>query len=225
MHSFNKRNLTSSASLYFYKSNLSDLKTIYAANKDTHEQNKYFAFDSSIHATLAAYNRISGDEQYTFDTLQSLFKDNWFSSGYPSKTEEEKFFRKGLIMLSHYFINRLDEGRDSLIINKVLSMQIHNQISVSLWARIDKVLEHDDGSLEIVDYKSGRNINHIPNFNLDLRSIVYALLVHNKFGILPIHLSYYYLSCNKKFTSVICSDDIPKLYDCLSKLVLIDKRY
>ncbi|MCY6370653.1 PD-(D/E)XK nuclease family protein [Clostridium ganghwense] len=178
-------------------------------NNVTNTSNKYFAFDKSIHNTLAEFNKIYAEKDRTLKKLLELLDKNWVSDGYLSPKEENKFKLRGFTMLTNYFANPLDVGQDTFIINKILRKKVSKNLVLT--AKLDKVYERTDGDFEIIDYKTGRVINHTENFNLNIRSVTYMLLIEQKLGIFPKFLSYYYLSYNKKFTHVITKTDIENL--------------
>lgn len=197
-----------------YNTNTKNPNTKCKSSMSIARQNKYFAFDKTIHTTLAEYNKQRFRPEVNLLTLYQLLKDNWVSTGYESLDEEQDFYNRALKLLMNYARNPLDSSYDSLIINKALYSKINQRLA--LWSKIDRVYENSDNSIEIVDYKTGRVINHKQNFNLDLKTAVYVLLVHNNLNIFPNYVSYYYLSCNKKFTREFHYADLPKIYDFLS---------
>jgi hypothetical protein len=178
-------------------------------------KNKYFSFNQSIHAVMAYINRMDPKSIRDITDIDNLLSDNWVSDGYKDKSEEEASFIKGLIIVARYIQSPLDIGRDNIIVNKNLSWQIKKNNTLN--CKIDKVFELEDGTLELVDYKSGRIIKHTDNFELDLRTSAYVVLLYENFKFLPSTVSYYYLRPNIKFSRNISEADLhhsyKKIYD------------
>jgi ATP-dependent exoDNAse (exonuclease V) beta subunit len=171
---------------------------------------KYFAFNQSIHAVMTSINRNDPKSVRYIKNIDKLLQDNWVSKGYVTRSEEETAFIKGVVILGNYVNNPLDIGIDNIIIDKNLSCQIKKNGTLS--CRIDKVYETEEGKLEIVDYKTGRIINHIENFDLDLRTAIYIVVHYENLKVFPDAVSYYYLRYNKKFTRILSTSDLHLAY-------------
>jgi CRISPR/Cas system-associated exonuclease Cas4 (RecB family) len=138
--------------------------------------------------------------------LLSLLEDSWINAGYETTNEENLFKYKAFKLLQYYSENPKDIGIDNLLISSTLKIKLPNNLTIS--SKIDKVYERADSGLEVVDYKTGSNINSCLNFNSNIQLPIYLLLVHDKFNIYPKAISYYYLRHNKKFTYFITKADI-----------------
>lgn len=184
--------------------------------------NKYLAFDKSIHQTMAEFNKTRGSHDKTLQDLFNGLENNWVNEGYESWFEEQKFKYRARKMLASYFCCPLDSGNENLIIDKVISRNIDRK--TMLFSKVDKVYEKKDGSIEIIDYKSGYVVNHANNFPLYLRSSVLLLLTYWKLEILPSFISYYYLRYNKKLTHYVLPEDIDAATYIVNKK-LLKKRF
>lgn len=109
-------------------------------------------------------------------------------------------------MLVSYTGNPLDIGVDTFLVNKLLCKQLDARKYI--FRRVDKVYKKLDGSVEIVDYKTGRIVSHRDNFNLDYPSACSISLVMDRLGIVPDYISYYYLYYNEKVTHKISGHEI-----------------
>jgi DNA helicase-2/ATP-dependent DNA helicase PcrA len=68
-----------------------------------------------------------------------------------------------------------------------------------LTGRIDRVDRHQDGSYEIIDYKTG-SAKRAAELQRDLQLGVYALAAREVFRFEPLRLSYYYLETSERVT-------------------------
>ncbi|MDW8802640.1 PD-(D/E)XK nuclease family protein [Clostridium sp. A1-XYC3] len=170
------------------------------------KSNKFLSFDQSIHQTMADFNMIIDREEKTIKMLLNLLERNWIEEGYESYREEGRFKIRAHNMLLSYYYNPQDIGIDSLITNKTLRKKINKR--VTLFAKVDKVIERADGSIEVIDYKSGYVRRHADDFPLDLRCALTMILVYYQINLYPSYISYYYLNYNKKVTKTIRNIDI-----------------
>lgn len=158
--------------------------------------NKYISFGNSMHLTLADFNLIKDNNYRTLDNLHNLLRKNWIRDGYESREEEREFGLMGIDMLSNYYSNPLDKGTENLLIEQMVYKDFRRYI---LCGKIDKVYIAEDGSIEILDYKTGNTISPID----DLQLPIYLILAKEKTGLYPSKVSLYYLSQNKKITKDI----------------------
>ncbi|KGK84831.1 PD-(D/E)XK nuclease family protein [Clostridium sp. HMP27] len=177
--------------------------------------NKFLAFDKTIHQTMADFNMLSECERGQKKALLNLLRKNWITEGYESPVEEQKFRIRAHNVLATYFYSPLDIGADVFTVNRTLSEKVDKKIF--LFSKIDKVYERFDGGIEVVDYKSGYLVKHMSNFPMDLKSAITLKLIYLKLGVYPDFISYYYLTYNRKFTRKISNEDI------IDASILIDK--
>jgi RecB family exonuclease len=80
-----------------------------------------------------------------------------------------------------------------------------------LVGRIDRVDEHPDGSLEIIDYKSGRNEITEADVEADLAMSVYQLLLQAKYPDRPIRATIFALKSGKSASWSMPTEDLEVL--------------
>ncbi|WP_202709472.1 RecB family exonuclease [Sporosalibacterium faouarense] len=175
--------------------------------------NKYMAFGNSMHLTLADFNKLTENKYRTIDNLHNLLRKNWIRDGYDSRDEEREFGLWGLEMLTNYFKNPQDKGSDNLIIEEMIYL---NKEDYTLCGKLDKVYKNENGTTEILDYKTSKSISSIDNLQLPL----YLMLAKSKLGYYPSVVSLYYLAENKKISKEVnesfiakCTNDVLSLCD------------
>jgi putative RecB family exonuclease len=130
-----------------------------------HKARAGFSFGTTLHKTLEAYHAAGGPENVSLETLQTSLTTNWISPGYATPEQEVAFQEEGQKILEAYHTaqveakSRAEAGEAPpearlLYSEKTLKMDLTPEIVLS--GRVDRVDEHFDQSLEIVDYKSGR---------------------------------------------------------------------
>lgn len=159
---------------------------------DKSPPNKYLSFGNSIHATLAQFNKVTDTSYRTLDHLIDLFKKNWIRSGYDSIEEERYFGLRGMDMLTEYFHDPQDVSKQNYLVEEMIKFQINKQFI--LCGKIDKLFLNSHDQIELLDYKTGKNICPMDS----LQNAIYLLLSKHVLGRYPDIVSFYHLSHNKK---------------------------
>jgi DNA helicase II / ATP-dependent DNA helicase PcrA len=111
-------------------------------------------FGDTIHKTMHAfYELVKSGEHHTKETLLRLLDEHWSSAGYGGKQYEEKMKAHGRELLQGFF----EKGYDPKIIPTALEEPFKIKITptLTLGGKIDRIDTHSDGTIEIIDYKTG----------------------------------------------------------------------
>ena len=140
----------------------------------------------------------------------NILEERWVKEGFTSKSHETKFFEKGKLYLEGF----LKEGFDPKIIPVSLEQRFtlplpskEEEKPLKIGGVMDRVDVFPDGSLEIVDYKTGATIPSQSEVDKNLQLTFYALastsIREEPFNKLPeeISLSLYFLDTQDKLTS------------------------
>ncbi len=163
------------------------------------------SFGSSLHATLRDFYLLiqNGKTKDEID-LESIYKKNWLREGYNHKKDQEKYYNLGLNIIKDYLENNFNENIKS-IVETPFKFFLNNLCIGGIIDRIDFL---PDGTIEIIDYKTGNNLPDEKKLSKNLQLTIYALaLMSSKTSTLPtindpekIKLSLYYLEKNKKLS-------------------------
>ena len=167
------------------------------------------SFGISIHETLKNfYLRIKEGDKPTEKLIRNLLKDSWVKGGFSSKVHENKFFEKGKM----YLFGFLKEGFNSKIIPVSMEQRfilplpgINKERPLKIGGVMDRVDLSSEGSIEIVDYKTGATIPSQKEVDKNLQLTFYALAASSireePFNKEPdfINLSLYFLDTQDKF--------------------------
>ena len=141
----------------------------------------YYSFGSTLHKVLERFHD-SGDAGVT-TTEQALvaYEEGWIEAGYASAEEMQEAFGEGREILERYVGQLIEKPREAvtLAVEKQLRMPFGDDFD--LVGRIDRIDEYPDGTLEIVDYKSGRSDVTAEDVEADLAMGIYQLLVRDKY--------------------------------------------
>ena len=162
--------------------------------------NKFLSFGTSIHTTLAQFNKITSDEYRSEANLHKLLRKNWIRDGFESIEEEREYGLRALDMLSQYFNDPKDQGKQNLIIEEMIKKDMGG--GVVLTGKLDKVYLRNDNLIETIDYKTGAKVEAVSLVQLP----IYILLTQEKLGCYPDIISYYYLSNNYKMEVKVTDD-------------------
>ncbi|MFH1286695.1 MAG: UvrD-helicase domain-containing protein [Candidatus Magasanikbacteria bacterium] len=205
----------------------------------------YFSYGNSIHKTLQTFyekiqelNRVSQGSLFdlpqkksevmeiavpTQEELLSYFEEAWISDWYNSKRQREEYYEKGKSVLKTFYKEHegqwtVPAGIESWFKVKVGEYLVHG--------RIDRFDVQGDGSLNIIDYKTGKGKEKLST--ADKRQLLLYQLAAETLpeyrNIGPVGaLTFYYLDDNLKSEFVGKPKDIEKLKEWIGQT--IDKIY
>lgn len=138
----------------------------------------YYSFGLTLHRVLEAFHT-SGDRGVpTAHEAIAAMEENWLDAGYSSPDEMADAIGEGKQILERYVEQqRVPTAAKTLCVEKTFKLDFDD---FRLLGRVDRVDEHPDGSLEIVDYKSGRQTVTDEDVASDLAMGCYQLLVRHK---------------------------------------------
>ncbi len=154
-----------------------------------HRARAGYAFGHSLHRALDAFHNAGGTETVTAEDLTASLETVWVAKGYTDTEQETAFREEGVRILQEYHAASVAARSaaaepeappppTTLWTEKTLRMDLSPEIALS--GRIDRVDEHADGSLEIVDYKSGRDTVNNEEVKDSLALSIYQILVKQK---------------------------------------------
>lgn len=157
-------------------------------------------FGSSVHDTVNIfYNKIKEGQTPTLELLREVYDNCWIGAGYLSKAHENARKENGWEMMEGFFEY---ESKRNFMVPAFMERNFRLKIGdVAFSGRIDRIDKLEDGTFEVVDYKTGSSKKNI-NLNKDLQLSLYALACKEIFGIRVSKLSLFYLEdCSKASTS------------------------
>jgi RecB family exonuclease len=135
----------------------------------------------------------------SLDELLAEYQKGWSGAGFSSPEEEAEQFAAGRAMLQKYLEEAPapEEAPATLLREKMLKMDRGFYV---LRGRVDRLDEWPDGTLDIVDYKSGRREVTEEQVRADVGLMVYETLVRNVFPERPVRVAIHALRPNQRLT-------------------------
>lgn len=163
----------------------------------------YFTMGNHVHATLREFLSRTPIELRTPKTIKELLRRNWRQCriGFKNKEDEKRWAQKALAQLER-FVEEQDVAVQPLMVETSLEAQITPQ--VILRGRVDRVDTEADGSLHIIDYKTGNMPEEMDWSQLHL----YALILTRKLPYQVSKASFHYLSAGAVQTAEILPEVI-----------------
>lgn len=155
----------------------------------------YSALGSSIHSALELYHTRKGA---SWDDLFQAYNDGWEHDGFADPQQEMEFYRRGEEILKKYFQNDRDRNSEILFSEKDFRLDLKFCFLRGIIDRIDRL---PGGKIEILDYKTHKQMWKKKDIQQDLQMTIYSYAYKKQFGRSPDILSYYFLSHEKKIST------------------------
>lgn len=139
-----------------------------------------YSFGTTLHRVLELFHDSSGTGVETVGQALAAYEDGWLESGFGSAEEMAEAYGEGKAILERH----VEESLAHQVTAKTLFVERlfrKDMGAFDLVGRIDRVDEHEDGTLEIIDYKSGRSEVSSLDVESDVSMGCYQLLLHAAF--------------------------------------------
>jgi len=152
----------------------------------------YFTMGDHIHATLKDFLSVVPVSERNIAKLENLLREKWRRNrkGFNDKEDEKRWGEKALTQM-RWFAQNQDISVTPFMIEN--NHRIELTSNILLKGRIDRVDQEPDGSLHIIDYKTGKMPAEINQLQLH----IYALILSRKQHTQLKKASYLYLEVGK----------------------------
>ncbi|MBS1702381.1 MAG: PD-(D/E)XK nuclease family protein [Armatimonadetes bacterium] len=167
----------------------------------------YYSFGSTLHKVLERFHD-SGDTGVTTvgDALK-VYEESWIDAGYASPEEMQEAYGEGREIVANVIEEELkrDPGVKTVAVEKFLRADLGPFVLIG---RVDRIDQHPDGTLEIVDYKSGRWTVTNEDVESDLAMACYQYLVRKNFPGVPVKATIHALRSRTTGSASLSSADL-----------------
>lgn len=177
----------------------------------------YYSFGTSLHRVLERFHDSNDAGVETVQQALAAFDESWIDAGFSSADEMAEAYSEGVTILEAHVEASLSRPSDArtVAIERQLS---HDMGDFKLVGRIDRIDEHPDGSIEVIDYKSGRQSVTAEDVRNDLAMAIYQLLVSKLYPGRSVRATILALRTNIAASSSLTIDELAILEDDLRQL-------
>jgi len=157
----------------------------------------------NVHSTLADFLGIIPMEKRTTETIENLLRKKWRKNrqGFANREDERQWGEKALAEL-RWFVSTERVDVQPFMLEGFHEAPVAKDLILN--GKIDRVDRLDDGSLHIIDYKTGSMPETVDSFQL----LLYTLILSKTLGHPVSKASYLYLANGVWHTSSIAEGDV-----------------
>jgi putative RecB family exonuclease len=167
----------------------------------------YYSFGSSLHRVLERFHDTGDAGVTTVGDALTAYEEGWIDAGFSSAEEMAEAFGEGKEIIARHVEQTLvsDRTAKTVFVEKQLR---YDMGEFALIGRLDRLDEHPDGTLEIVDYKSGRTSVEPEEVAGDIAMSCYQLLVRRKYPMQPVRATIHALRSGQSASSSLTDQAI-----------------
>lgn len=177
----------------------------------------YYSFGTTLHKVLERFHD-SGDTGVTTvgDALR-VYEESWIDAGYASPEEMQEAYGEGKEIVAYTIEEELkrEPGVRTVAVEKFLKADLGPFVLIG---RVDRLDQYPDGTLEIVDYKSGRGSVTEDDVANDFAMACYQLLIRRNFPGVPVKATIHALKAKKKASASLSADELATFESDLREL-------
>ena len=145
----------------------------------------HYSFGATLHRVLERFHDSNQNGVETTAEVMAAYEESWISAGFSSAEEMAEAHGEGKEILERHVREEAFQpaGAKTLFVEKQLKLDLGPFVLVG---RLDRVDEHEDGSLEVIDYKSGRETVSAEDVQADIAMSCYQLLLRSQYPDKPI---------------------------------------
>ncbi|MBM4446839.1 MAG: PD-(D/E)XK nuclease family protein [Chloroflexi bacterium] len=174
----------------------------------------YFTMGDHVHATLKDFLSVIPVSERNLSKLEDLLREKWrrYRKGFNDRADEKRWGEKALNQL-RWFAQNQDISVTPFMVEDYHSAELTS--TILLKGKIDRVDKEADGSLHIIDYKTGKMPTEINQTQLH----IYALILSKEQDLPLKKASYFYLDAGKFKTIELTTADLAQATSYVIELV------
>jgi len=146
-------------------------------------------------------------KQVSLEELLEIYKRKFEPYGYEDRENQIDYYKAGANLLQNYY-QKYSSSKDKHVVIEKMFRFDYEGIPVS--GKIDRIDRLEDGSFEIIDYKTGETKTE-KEVKQDDQLTLYALASKYYFKYDPVKLTYFYVEGDKKITTTRTEEDFQRL--------------
>lgn len=156
----------------------------------------FFSFGKSMHSVLEYFYDVQTLPPPDLEQVLKNYEENWLTEGYQNAAQEADYKAQGERILREYYAKHIDRFRIPYFVEYGFNLEVDGIKVVGYIDRIDKL---DDGTLSVVDYKTGKAI---PKARVaqDQQLTMYQMACEELLGLKVSELTFYHLTSQTALT-------------------------
>lgn len=182
-------------------------------------------FGTDIHSVLKEFNtRCKEGIIMTLDELLDAFERHWTPLGYPDKIQRGSYKLEGGRILREFYKKYEGSFKAPLYVEEEFLFKIDGH---GLKGFIDRIDQLPDGTVEIIDYKTGKPKENSAFNTKEIQLDIYAMAAEEVLKLNPSKLSLYYLKTNEIVSKVRNQDDMIAVRGLIEEVIknIVDKNF
>lgn len=170
----------------------------------------FFSFGTTLHKVLQRFHDEGDQGVTTVHEATAAMEESWIEAGYSSQEEMTQAMAEGRAIIADYVekVQKSPVTSKTLFIEKTLRMEMGDFV---LLGRLDRLDELEDGTLDVVDYKSGRTSVDSEEVGNDLAMSIYQLLVKSHNPDRPVQATIIALRAGSRASASLSDEDLARL--------------
>lgn len=135
-----------------------------------------FSFGTSLHRVLERFHDSGDTGVETVHEAMAALEESWIESGFSSPEEMAEAYAEGQAIVERHVEEaaKRSVSANTILVEHSMKLEFPN---FTILGRLDRVDEHADGTLEVIDYKSGRSEVTEDDVATDLAMAIYQLML------------------------------------------------
>ena len=155
----------------------------------------------------------------TLDDLLKMYDASWIDDWYQSKDQKDKYYKKGKDILKEFYESNKDKWTIPVALERGFKLKVGDYFINGRMDRVDKL---PDGSLQIIDYKTGQSKEKIEGDDKN-QLLIYQLAANSvqeykNLGAVS-NLTFFYLEDNLQISFLGDDDDLVELKEKLLETI------
>lgn len=140
----------------------------------------YFSFGTTLHKVLQRFHDSGDSGVETAHQAVAAMEESWIDAGYASAQEMQDAMGAGRAIVEAYVerVRAAPATARTILLERMLRKDMGEFVLIG---RVDRVDEHEDGTIEVIDYKSGRETVTEEEVAADLAIACYQLLLKERY--------------------------------------------
>lgn len=177
----------------------------------------YYSFGSTLHRVLERFHDSGDAGVQTTEEVMAAYDESWIDSGYSSAEEMAEAYGEGREILERHVQQAIAKPSEAktLFVERQLRKDLGE---FALIGRVDRVDEYPDGTLEVVDYKSGRQGVSEEEVGSDIAMTAYQLLLKHKYPEAKVRARIIALRTGESAAATLTDEDLTRFEGDLTTL-------